>query len=67
MHNTAEPPLTAEEAQALFLKRELAELRTMISKLEARCDAAHSYREKSSMLLEEALRAMGRLEQVCSV
>ncbi len=39
-------------------------MRDLIAKLESKTDTAQSYREKASKLLEEAHRAMGRLEQV---
>ncbi len=53
-----------EQTQLYFLRKETAECRGLISKLEAKCENALSYREKSSKLLEEAHRALGRLEQV---
>ncbi|KAJ9508201.1 hypothetical protein QJQ45_021539 [Haematococcus lacustris] len=49
-----------------YLQREVAEARSTIKKLEQKCEKAQSYREKSSKLLEEAHRTLGRLEQAVS-
>lgn len=57
---------SAEDGQLYFLRKETAECRTLISKLENKIENALSYREKASKLLEEAHRALGRLEQVGS-
>uniref|UniRef100_A0A7S3R324 Protein kinase domain-containing protein n=1 Tax=Dunaliella tertiolecta TaxID=3047 RepID=A0A7S3R324_DUNTE len=45
-----------------YLRKEVDELSELIGKLETAVMNAHSFREKASSLVEEAHRAMGRLE-----
>jgi hypothetical protein len=53
-----------QDAGDQYLQREVAEARDLIAKLGRKTDGVQSFREKSSKMLEEAHRAMGRLEQV---
>ncbi len=63
------PPLSAgpsirEMPTKLFMKQEIKEARDMVNSLDAAVAKATSFREKASRLLEEASRALSRLEQV---
>ncbi len=44
----------------------MSEARKAVTNLDAAVSSAHSFRERSTKLLEEAHRALGRLEQVRS-
>lgn len=48
----------------MFLKDEMSEARKAVQALDSAVAAASSHREKASMMLEEAHRALSRLEQV---
>ena len=48
----------------MYMKKEVAEARHLIEKLDEEVMKSSSFREKGSRLLEEAHRALGRLEQV---
>lgn len=63
------PPAGAamkRDGSKAFLKQEIAEARKAVSALETAVTKALSFREKSSRLLEEADRALSRLERVGS-
>lgn len=51
---------------AVLLQHEMSEARKAVTNLDAAVSSAHSFRERSTKLLEEAHRALGRLEQVRS-
>jgi hypothetical protein len=48
-----------------FLRQETREIKKILESLDAAVSSAMSYRERSARLLEEANRALSRLEQVC--
>lgn len=53
-----------EQGPEFFLKEEIAEARRSVKQLDEAVTKATSFREKSSHLLEDANRALSRLEQV---
>ncbi len=54
-----------EEDPAYYLREEIRAAREAVRQLDTAVSGAQSFREKATKLLEEAHRALGRLEQVC--
>ena len=64
MHLSLSTGSIREQGPEFFLKEEIAEARRAVKQLDEAVTKATSFREKSSHLLEDANRALSRLEQV---